>query len=95
LSNIRELGLLVPFSLGLAFVAGRYERDRVAEDSRVVKRTDSSRLDHVADGESLDGLVLWCASGAVGAADRVYVATSLLVTSTIGPPLVLCILDSM
>ena len=43
--------------------------------------TDSSRLDHVPDCESLDRLVLRCASRAVGASDRLDVATTLLVTS--------------
>jgi len=46
------------------------------------ERTNGSRLDHVADGESLDRLVLWCTSGAVGAANWVHMSTSLLVTST-------------
>jgi hypothetical protein len=46
------------------------------------ERTDGGRLDHVADGESLDRLVLWSTSGAVGAANWVHVSTSLLVTST-------------
>lgn len=45
------------------------------------ERTDSSRLDHVADGESLDRLVLGSASRAVGAADGLDVATTLLVTA--------------
>jgi len=45
------------------------------------RRTDGGRLDHVADGESLDCLVLWRASRAVGASDGVDVTTSGLVTS--------------
>lgn len=44
-------------------------------------RTDGSGLDHVADGESLDRLVLGGASRAVGAADGLDVATTLLVTT--------------
>lgn len=39
-------------------------------------RTDSCRLDHVADGEPLDGLVLGSASRAVGAADGLDVAAA-------------------
>lgn len=45
------------------------------------RRTDSGGLDHVADGESLDGLVLGSASRAVGASDGLDVTTALLVTS--------------
>jgi hypothetical protein len=45
------------------------------------KRTDSGRLDHVPYGESLDCLVLWSASRAVGATDRVDVTTTFLVAS--------------
>lgn len=45
------------------------------------RRTDGSRLDHVADGESLDRLVLGRASRAVGAADGLDVAATLLVTA--------------
>jgi hypothetical protein len=46
-----------------------------------VSHTDSRRLDHVADGESLDSLVLGGASRAVGAADGVGVAPALLVAA--------------
>ena len=46
-----------------------------------MKRTNGGRLDHVANGESLDGLVLGCAAGAVAAADGLDVATTLLVTT--------------
>lgn len=45
------------------------------------RRTDSGGLDHVADGESLDGLVLGSASRAVGASDGLDVTAALLVTS--------------
>ena len=45
------------------------------------RRTDSGRLDHVPDRESLDCLVLGRASRAVGATDRLDVTASLLVTS--------------
>ena len=47
------------------------------------RRTDGGRLDHVADGESLDCLVLGCASRAVGAADGLDVAATLLVTAAV------------
>lgn len=47
------------------------------------KRTDGGGLDHVADGESLDGLVLGRASRAVGAPDRLHVASAVLVTSAV------------
>lgn len=47
------------------------------------RRTDGSRLDHVADGESLDRLVLGSASRAVGAADGLDVAAALLVTAAV------------
>lgn len=46
-------------------------------------RTNGSRLNHVADGESLDGLVLGRASRAVGAADGVDVAAALLVAAVV------------
>ena len=45
--------------------------------------TDSGGLDHVADGESLDGLVLGSASRAVGASDGLDVAAALLVASAV------------
>ena len=44
-------------------------------------RTDGSRLNHVADGEPLNGLVLGNAAGTVGAAHRVDVAAAILVTT--------------
>jgi len=43
--------------------------------------TNSSRLDHVTDGESLYRLILGCASGAVGTSDRLDMTATLLVTS--------------
>lgn len=45
--------------------------------------TDSRALDHVADSEPLDGLVLSYASRAVRAADEADVAATLLVASVI------------
>ncbi len=47
------------------------------------RHTDSGRLDHVPDGESLDGLVLGRASGAVGASNGLDVAAALLVASAV------------
>ena len=52
----------------------RYER---------VARTDSSRLDHVADSESLDRLVLRGAASAVGAAHGLDVAAAVLVAAAV------------
>lgn len=43
--------------------------------------TNGSRLDHVANGESLDRLVLWSASRAVGAADWLYMTASRFVSA--------------
>ena len=48
-----------------------------------VSRTDSSGLDHVADGESLDRLVLGSATSAVGAAHGLDVAAALLVATAV------------
>lgn len=45
------------------------------------RRTNSSRLNHVADGESLDRLVLGGASRAVAASDGLDVAAALLVSA--------------
>lgn len=47
------------------------------------RRTDGGRLDHVPDGESLDCLILGCASRAVGATDRLDVAAALLVAAAV------------
>lgn len=46
-------------------------------------RTNGSRLNHVADGESLDGLILGRASRAVAAADGLGVAAALLVAAVV------------
>lgn len=59
------------------------------------RRTDSGGLDHVADGESLDGLVLGSASRAVGASDGLDVTTALLVTSAIERELALVHFDQV
>ena len=47
------------------------------------RRTNGSRLNHVADGEALDGLVLGRASRAVAAADGLDVAAALLVAAAV------------
>lgn len=60
--------------------------DVFIEDGCFADITDGSRLNHVPDGEPLDGLVLGSASGAIGAADGLDVATSVLVT-TVGSSL--------
>lgn len=44
-------------------------------------RTNSGRLDHVADGEALDGLILGRAARAVAASDGLGVAAALLVAA--------------
>ena len=49
----------------------------------IVRRTDGGRFDHVADGESLDCLVLGSASRTVAAANRLDVAAALLVTTAV------------
>ena len=60
---------------------------RLVSDARFVprvdhgKRTNGSRLDHVADGEALDGLVLGRASRAVAATNGLDMAAAVLVTS--------------
>ena len=50
----------------------------------MTKRTDGSGLDHVADGETLDCLILGGASRAVAAADGLDVAAALLVATAKG-----------
>jgi hypothetical protein len=49
--------------------------------SRSWKRTDSGRLNHIADGEPLDSLVLGRASRAVATADRLDMTAALLVAA--------------
>lgn len=49
-----------------------------------IERTDGSGLNHVADSESLDRLVLRDAAGAVGAAHGLDVAAAVLVTTAVG-----------
>lgn len=48
-----------------------------------IARTNSSRLDHVADSESLDRLVLGSAASAVGAAHGLDVAAAVLVAAAV------------
>lgn len=48
--------------------------------------SDSSSFNHVSDGDSLDGLVLWHTSGTVQTSDWLDVASTLLV-STVGSSL--------
>jgi hypothetical protein len=60
-------------------------RKESCSDIGSLRRTNSGRLDHVPDGESLDGFVLGCAAGAVGASDGLDVAAAFLVTSAVGP----------
>lgn len=50
------------------------------------KRTDCGRLNHIANGESLDCLVLGCTSRAVGASNRLHMASSFLVTAAVDIP---------
>jgi len=51
------------------------------EDRGIGDIADGGRFNHVPDGEPLDCLVLWCASRAVGATDRLYMATTLFVST--------------
>lgn len=45
-------------------------------------RTDSSRLDHVSDGESLDRLIFWTAARTVRASDELDMTTALFISPT-------------
>jgi len=56
------------------------------EDRCLADIANGSGLDHVANGESLDGLIFGAASGAIGATDGLDVAAALLVT-TVGSSL--------
>lgn len=55
----------------------------LGEDGGIRDITDGSRLDHVADSEALDGLILGRASRAVAAADGLGVAAALLVATAV------------
>ena len=61
---------------------GRPAEEKQSEGGRLTSR---GRLDHVADGEALDGLVLGRAPRAVGAADGLDVAAALLVAAIVLP----------
>ena len=52
-------------------------------DRRLVDVANGGRLDHVAHGEALDGLVLGDTAGAVGATDGLGVPAAVLVASVI------------
>jgi hypothetical protein len=58
-------------------------RERECSSIGADRRTDGSRLDHVADGEALDRLILGGASRAVAAADGLGVAAALLVAAAV------------
>jgi len=57
--------------------------DLTLVDKSLSDITDSSQLNHGADSVTLDSLVLGDAAGAVGAADGLDVATTVLVASVI------------
>lgn len=57
----------------------------VGENGGVRDITDGSGLNHVADGESLDRLVLRSATSAVGAAHGLDVAAAVLVATVVRP----------
>lgn len=69
--------------MSVHFVSPCWWQFRARSEGGFERRTDSGRLDHVADGESLDRLVLGSASRAVGAADGLDVAATLLVTAAV------------
>lgn len=50
---------------------------------RLVQHTDGSRFNHIADGKPLDCLVFGSASGTIGAADGLDMATPILVATAI------------
>ena len=66
------------------YVVGQQRCPSNLSPVQLVQRTDSCRLDHVPDRESLDRFIFWRASRAVGASDGLNVTTALLVTSTEG-----------
>ena len=71
MSPIRERGRLA-FDMALqVFLFIKYA---------VEKLTDSSRLDHVADGKSFDCLIFGSASRAIRASDGLDVPTALLIS---------------
>ena len=76
--NVRSVCCVLPLRLTCPH---RRFRARISKWIRSDRRTDSGGLNHVADGESLDGLVLGGASRAVGATDRLDVAPAVLVAA--------------
>jgi hypothetical protein len=65
-AKMRNQGRCQAGSRGIVVGGGRFSKTR----------TDGCRLDHVADGEPLDGLILGGASRAVGAPDGLDVAAA-------------------
>lgn len=66
-----------------AFEAGAARNEGAGGEGVIL--TSGGRLNHVADGEPLDGLVLGGASRAVGAPDGLDVAAALLVAAVVLP----------
>ena len=60
-----------------------YTVQRTTVVAGVADITDGRALDHVTDGETLDGLILRDASRAVRAADEVDVAAAVLVAAVV------------
>lgn len=52
-------------------------------DRSLLKIADGSSFDHVTDVEALDSLILGNTSGAVDAANKLVVATAVLVASVV------------
>lgn len=55
----------------------------ISGEGKEERRTDGGRFNHVANGESLDCLVLGRTSRAVGASNRLHVASSFLVAAAV------------
>ncbi len=53
------------------------------QQRRAAARTNGSRFDHVSNCESLDRLIFWSTSRAIGAADGLDVTSPFLVSSTV------------
>ncbi len=63
--------------------SGTRQGKRTLVHASLAQITNRRRLDHVTDGETLDGLVFGDASRAVRAADKVDVAAAVLVASVV------------
>jgi len=76
--SIRDITCCARGSANVQLCAGMEigSAEEAFDSSDRTGRTNSSRLNHVADGESLDGLVLGGASRAVGAPDGLDVAAA-------------------